>query len=204
MRDSGRARIPVVLRLEGVGGVSPNPSLGERGTGWAMLEDFKDRTNVMLTGALAWMFLATVVVRGKLGSMTGSGWQTRSFNGRVCERMLRGVPIRGGALLGYALFGLSGLGLGLVLIAHGISFAPWFGATASNIRDHTGGALVPALFAVISAGRLLFQILIQAEWDSLVDTGAAQSWRCAGPHFRERSVPRHRRKRRDRTECGCH
>ena len=109
------------------------------------MRDRIDRTSVMLASLLAWIYLATVVVRGKLGSMKWSGWDSLSFDARVRERILRGVPIRSGALLAYALFGLVGLVLGLALIGQGTSLLPWLGSPAVKIQDRAVSAAVLAL-----------------------------------------------------------
>jgi hypothetical protein len=138
------------------------------------LDDLRDRTSVMLTGLLAWGFLATVVVKGRLGSMKWSGWDSRSFNARVREQILRGVPIRSGALLGYALFVLVGLGLGLAQIRQELSLLPWLGSTPTTIQDRSLWASVMAVFAISSGARLLWQILIQAEWDYFVGNRRAE------------------------------
>ena len=149
--------------------------------GWAegdadrfVIEDRMDRTSLMLAGMVAWMFLASVVVRGKLDSMKWSGWDSLSFNARVRARVLRGVPIRGGVLLAYALFGLAGLAIGLALTGRALFLLPWLGSATANVPDQLFSAPVLAVFAIVSASRLLWDILIQAEWDYFVGDRRAQ------------------------------
>jgi hypothetical protein len=146
----------------------PSFTWGEDDTNKLVLEDRMDRASIMLAGMLAWMFLATVVVRGKLDSMKWSGWDSLSFNARLRERILRGVPIPNGVLLAFALFSLIGLVLGLALIGGTLSLLPWVGSPAAKIGGYHASAPVMALFALISSAHLLWQILIQAEWDYFV------------------------------------
>jgi hypothetical protein len=143
----------------------PHFTWGEDDTHKFVLEDRMDQTSISLAGMLAWMFLATVVVRGKLDSMTWSGWDSLSFNARVRERILRGVPIPNRVLLAFALFSLLGLVLGLALIGGTLSLLPWVGSPAANIGGYHASAPVIAVFALVSSARLLWQVLIQGEWD---------------------------------------
>ena len=160
-----------VLGLVAFGGWSawvafqPNYRWAERDADKFVIEDRVDRTSLVLAGMLAWGFLGTVVVRGKLGSMKWSGWDSNSFNARLRERLLRGAPIRNGVLLAYALFGLVGLGFSLALMGQALSLLPWMVSSAAKIPDHCYAAPLLAVFTAIPAARLLWQILIQAEWD---------------------------------------
>jgi hypothetical protein len=140
----------------------------------SVLDDLGDRMAVMLTGLLAWGFLGTVVVKGRLGSMKWSRWNSRSFNARVRERILRGVPIRNSALLGYAFFGIIGLALGLAQIKQVLPLLPWLGPSSAKLWDRSMWASVLAVFTLGSAARLLWQILIQAEWDYVVGDRRAE------------------------------
>ena len=129
---------------------------------------------ILLAGMVVWFFLWNVIVRGKRGYLKWTGWAVRSFDARVRERILRGVPIPNGVLLAYALFGVAGLGLGIALLGQGISQLLWIAFTAATLWTAAVWAPFVAVLEAISAVRLLWEILLQTEWDFFLGAHRAQ------------------------------
>ena len=121
----------------------PNYGWAEGNADKFVIEDRTNRVSLMLAGLLAWIYLGTVVVRGKLGSMKWSGMGAVSFDARVRERVLHGVPIRSGVLLAYTVFGLVGVGFSLALMGQASS-TPLRIGTPRRTRSRTRASKLTA------------------------------------------------------------